>query len=444
MSTLYIANNRTEDMVGDLAAQTEEERRFAGAGAMRMVWFAKDDDVVVLPRLPEQAYLDYVTSMTRTRLSSLRLIVPPPGEAGEDIISPDRLLDSGFLAELRDAVADRTLTEIAPIYPDAAAVAVGRTLGAEDALPGARFAGQGGTTMINSKAVFRAVAAGIDAPIARGAVVTSHREAVAEIERILADGHPVILKKEHQVGGLGNEVVSRTGGVRPVGAGRVVVVPDRAAVEAYVEDRWNWLTGDRHDRFVVERYHEDSVSVYAEFLVTDDGVELLGQGEMTMSPVFSGLVSHAQSLSSRQVAELEQAARRICEPFRDLGYRGVLTPDAILTPDGELLLSETNARISGCTHLYLAIAECLGAREKLGDRVFLEQGGWRVPSFGAAVDLLDRSGLALDLTTRTGVVLVCDMSRLDGTVRYCVVAEDLASARQMQQELASLPVAAAV
>ncbi|SER90316.1 hypothetical protein SAMN05216188_11769 [Lentzea xinjiangensis] len=444
MTTLYISNNRTEDMVGILSAQTEEERVSAGIGAQRMVWFAGDGDVVVLPRMPEDAFLDYVMSLRGMRRSSLRLVTPPPGELGEHLLSPDRLEDSGFLAELRNVLDGRALREIIPVHPDPAVVAVARALGAEDKLPGARFAGQSGTTLINSKAVFRAVAAGIGVPIAPGAVVTNRRDAVEAIESLLADGHSVILKKEHQIGGLGNEVVSRRAGVRPLGASEVVHVTDRAAVEEYVARRWNWLTGDRHDRLVVERYYEDSVALYGEYLITDDGIELIGNGEMMMSPVLSGIILPAQPPSPEQLAELLLLGRRMCEPFRDMGYRGVLSPDAILTPDGELLFTEMNARITGCSHLHIAIAECAGGRERLGDRVVLEQGGWRVPSFGAAVDVLDRSGLALDPATRAGVVLGLDLTRLNGTVRCCFVAEDLPAALEMQRRLESLSVPVAV
>jgi hypothetical protein len=226
--------------------------------------------------------------------------------------------------------------------------------------------------------------------------------------------------------------------VQPIGAPRVVLAADRHAVEDYVASRWDWLTGGRHDRVVIERYYPESTPVYAEYLLTDGGIELLGQGEMLMSPVFSGIVAPAPSLSPALLAELDEHGRGLCKPFWDIGYRGVLTPDAFITPEGELLFSETNGRISGATHLYLAIADTLGGPERLRDRVFLERGSWQVPSFGTAVDRLAAAGLAFDHATGTGVVLVGDMTGVDGTVRHCVVGENLFHARDLERRLGSL------
>jgi Pre ATP-grasp domain len=64
MTTLHIANSRTEDMVGDLALQTDIERRIGGGNAQRVAWFAREGDVLVLPWAPEDVYLDYVAELT--------------------------------------------------------------------------------------------------------------------------------------------------------------------------------------------------------------------------------------------------------------------------------------------------------------------------------------------------------------------------------------------
>jgi Pre ATP-grasp domain/PGM1 C-terminal domain len=438
MTTLHIANSRTDDMVGDLALQTDIERRIGGGNAQRVAWFARDGDVLVLPWAPEDVYLDYVAELTGTRRSSLRLVVPPSGAVGADILSPDRLAHEGFREELKVALTDKNIREVAPIYADSAVVALARALGVEEMLPGHRFSGQGGSALVNSKAVFRAVAGGIGVPLAPGAVVTGRRDAEDAIDELLTAGHPVMLKQEYQAGGFGNEILSPVDGVRPTGAQRVVVLSDRRAVEEYLSERWKWLTGGRHNRLIVERYFPDSVPLYVEFLLSDVGVDLIGHGEMLTAPVVVGVVSPAPALTPSTLAELVDNGRRLCEPFRVMGYRGVISPDAFLTPQGELLFSETNGRITGSTHIHTAIGERLVGPEYLGSRVLLERGGWKVPSFGAAVDRLVAAGLAFDPVTRTGVVLVGDFQSANGTVRYCVVADDLESVDASERRLMTL------
>lgn len=438
MATLLIANTRTEDMIGDLAAQTDLERRLAGCSATRLVWFAKDEDVVVLPWRPDDLFVDYVTRMTGTRRSSLRLVAPPPGVVGVDLLSPDRLANGAFRAELREVLADRTVQEISPIYKDPSIVALARALGCEEALAGRQFSGQGGSALVNSKAVFRAIAAGLGVPTAPGAVVTHQAEAAEHIAAELSEGFPVMLKQEHQAGGAGNEVLSPVEGITPVGARHAVVIKGRPAVDDYLTRRWDWLTGGRGHRLVIERYYPDSVPFYVEFLAGEAASELLGHGQMLMTPILEGVVSPGPDLPPEQLPELVDHGRRLCEAFRLLGYRGVLTPDAFLTPSGQLLFSETNGRISGATHMHTAISDCLGGPGQLSDRVLLERGFWEVPSFGLALDLLDSSGLGLNQATRTGVALVCDMVPANGTVRHCIVAENLDAAYEQERRLKEL------
>lgn len=439
MIKLHIANNRTADLVGDLALQTDLQRRLAGCTAKRVAWFARDGDVLVLPWPPEEDYLDYVTALTSTRRSSLRLVVPPPGTVGRDILSPDRLAHAGFRSELRAALMGKSVSEVAPVYTDPAVVALARSLGIEDVLPGHRFGSQGGSALVNSKAVFRAIASGAAVPIAPGAVVTSERNAEDAIDDLLGSGHPVMVKLEHQMGGIGNEVLSRVDGIRPTGALRVVVLPDRRSIEEYLATHWEWLTAGRRNRLIVERYFPDSVPLYVEFLLSDSGLELIGHGEMLTAPVVVGLVTPAPALTPKSLAELVNSGRRLCEPYHVMGYRGIISADAFLTPCGQLLFCETNGRITGTTHLHTVIGERLVGPEYPRSRVLLDRSDWQVPSFGAAVERLAAAGLAFNASSRTGVVLVCDVEGTDDTVvEYCVVAEDLESARAVERELLAL------
>src|SRR5690349_16947927 len=101
VAVLHIANTFTEDIFGDLGSIPEGARQSAGCGAHRMVWFLGEGDVCVFPVLPEDSYVDYVTALTGVRRSSLRLLAPPPGALGVDLLSPDRLAAEEFRAELR-------------------------------------------------------------------------------------------------------------------------------------------------------------------------------------------------------------------------------------------------------------------------------------------------------------------------------------------------------
>ncbi|WP_329172748.1 peptide ligase PGM1-related protein [Streptomyces sp. NBC_01477] len=439
MRTLLIGNTRTEEMVGDLAALSPQAREAAGYGAHRMLWWAREGDVLVLPTLPDEAFADYVAALTGTPRASVTVLAPAPGRLGSGLLTPDRLADPALEEALRGALRKAQGSgpaglRITPVYPDATVADLARRLGAEAALPGFAFHAQGGSALVNSKAAFRAVAAGAGVPIAPGTVVIDPGEAARAIRALLGGGHCAIAKQEFSGGGLGNEILAPAPGVEPAGAPRAVVLPDGAAIDAYVAERWPWLTeGGRH-RLVVERYYAGAVPVYAEFVVADHAVELTGTGEMLMDPVVVGeIVPASARLTADATAELITVGRHLCEAYRALGYRGTISADAYLTPQGEIRFCEANGRITGSTHLHTVMAERLVGPAVRPRRVLLG-GECAAPSFPAAVAALDAAGLGFDPATGTGVVLVNDFGPAAGAVMYCVIAEDVAGARERQRE----------
>ncbi|MGW6915336.1 preATP grasp domain-containing protein [Kitasatospora sp. NPDC054939] len=439
MTTLHLGNNRTEEMVGDLSGMSPLELGFAGCGAQRMLWFAEDGDVVVLPWGPDPDYLAYVTGLTGTRPERLAFVVPPPGPQGSEVLTPDRLADPGFRDELRRALDGRPLDRVLAIAPNASVVELAAALGAEQAVPGYAFAAQGGLALVNSKAAFRALAAGAGVPIAPGTVATSPVEVEAAAEALLAAGHSVMLKVEYQAGGFGNEVLVRGEPIdSAAGAQRTVRLADRAEVAGYVAERWPWLTGGRAQRVVVERYFADAAPLYAEFLIGEHGSVLSGCGEMLMDPVVVGEITPPVTPDARTIAELVDRAARLCESLRVIGYRGTLSADAFLTPGGELYFCETNGRLTGSTHLHDALFARLVGAERRAERVILELAGLKVPTFPEAVEAVTAAGLAFDPTSATGVVFSCDFARADGSVMYCVIAGSAEEARAQEGRLRAL------
>ncbi|MFI9721862.1 peptide ligase PGM1-related protein [Streptomyces sp. NPDC052396] len=438
MTALLIGNTRTEDMVGDLGAQSVAQRRLAACAAHRMLWWARDGDVLVLPTAPGEDYADYVTALTGIRRDSLTVLVPAPGRLGAGILSPDRLADPGFLARLRTALAGRTVDRVLPVYADPAVAALAGRLGAESALPGHAFHAQGGGALVNGKAAFRAIAAGCGIPLPPGTVATNPEEAGLAVTALLDQGHCAILKQEFACGGAGNHILSPRPGVRPRGARTVTVTTGAAAVHGFLAERWPVLTAGHRHRLVIERYYPESTAVYAEFDIGDRAVTLLGTGEMLMDPTVTGEITPALVLPAGRHRLLIEEARRLCAVYQAMGYRGNLSPDAIHTPAGELLFTEANGRLTGSTHLHSAIGARLLGPDRRAHRVLAEDGGLPAPSFRAARDRLSAGGLAYDPATGTGTLLTADSTTADGTVTHCVIAEDADTVRDIQRALAGL------
>ncbi len=330
------------------------------------------------------------------------------------------------------------MTDLVCVYSDTAVARLVQAVGLEKAIPGHRFSGENGDAIVNSKAVFRAVAVAAGVPIAPGGVTGRREEAESLIRQLLAQG-PVMVKLEFSGGGLGNEVLTRAPGLRGTGALRTILLPDDQAVSDYLDDRWEWLTGEHKNRLVVEKYIPDTTTVYAEFTARDDGCRLSGTGEILFDPISFGEVIPPQSIDDKTHERLVEFGLRVCELFQALGYRGNICADAIVTSTGELFFTEVNGRLTASTHLHRnLVAHVVGASHP-GGRVFLEKGGQiTVPTFKAALERLAASGLAYDSQTGRGVVLTANYVPVSGKVTYCIVDEAIQAARSTEQALFSL------
>jgi hypothetical protein len=439
MTALLVANTKTEEIVGDLAGLPVDDRKIAGCGAQRLLWFARDGDIVIMPWMPDEAFVHHVTTLTGTRRSTLRLVVPDDGEFGPDILSRDRLLSPSCLDGVRAALDGRTIDRITAMCGDGAVAALARELGVPGTLPGSGLAAAGGVALVNAKSLFRAIAGGLGVPMPPGWIGNGQAGACRFIREELAAGQCVILKQDLQSGGKGNLVLSPVPDIRVAGTKLpAVVLPDPADVPAYLAGRWNWLSdGGRHS-VVIERYFTDAVPFFAEFSIGDNGARLAGHGEMLMTPTYAGVITPTPGLNPSVAREFIETAKRVCVPFQTMGYRGTVSVDAILTTGDRFWFSEINCRMGGSSHLHSVIGARIVGPNYQTERLLAERDGWGVPSFREAVHRLEAAGLAYDPETRLGVILTCDVVPANGTVRCCVIAEDMDAVRKYELLLGSI------
>lgn len=425
----------------DFSEYVRDDRGWVGWWVQRIAWFAQDGDVLLLPIEPDEAFLEYATSFTGTQRSTLQVVVAPSQNSAPGLLTYGRLADAKLRIALGTAIADRPVDAVLALWPDPMVVDLARALGAEEVVPGYRFVEQGGGILLNSKSVFRAIAAGLGISLPPGAVCSTRQMAEVGILSLLDDGHPVIVKRDYLSGGHGNEIITKGDEIRPIGARRTVVVASDADVRAYLNERWNWLTAGHRDRVVVERYFRDSSAFFVEFELGDEGAKLAGNGELLSAPFAVGQIMPAPSLDPATMAGLVEGGQRLCDAIQVLGYRGTLSVDAVVTPNGDVWFTEYNGRVTGSTHIYGVIGDRIIGERYGHDRVILERvwpPEWRVDSFRSAVEMLDRAGLAYDPETQAGVVLTNAFDAQFNGVMYCIVGEDLPTAWDRDHKLGRL------
>ena len=420
----------------DFDPSLREDRGWSDWWVQRIIWFAQNGDVVLLPSAPDESFLSYATRLSGVDRGSLSIVHPETGSWETDrtgwIDSPE------VVAATLAAIGDRRILEIFPLWPDSSVARAARSLKATPSLAGMGFVEQDGGRLLNSKSVFRAIADGCGAPVPRGGVCSNRATAKKVISTLLDGGKPAILKQDYLSGGRGNEVLSPGQEFQPIGARRVVPIRTGNDLEKYLEQNWSNLTYQNRDRLVVEEYFLDSRAYFCEYFITESGVELGGTGELLSAPYAVGQIMPAHDLSEAVMNQLLGGGERVCQAVRAIGYRGVLSCDGIVTPQGHVYFTEYNGRVSGSTHIYERIGKAVVGRQFGSDRVILERvwpTGWSVESFADAESRLELEGLAFDPTTNEGVVLTNAFNAAYSGVMYCIVAPEVRSARAIENRL---------
>src|SRR5947209_10157086 len=127
-------------------------RRRAGASwwIQRLLWFATEGDLLVLPAAPSPALVDYITSLTKVDAESLRILVPPPGIYGTEWLTEDRVMNPPFIEAVRAGLKNKSVDDIFWLFPDTFIAIFASALGLSSTLSGAGFLSQDGGVLVNS------------------------------------------------------------------------------------------------------------------------------------------------------------------------------------------------------------------------------------------------------------------------------------------------------
>jgi hypothetical protein len=403
-------------LIGNHIDPAIRDRGDLRAWTQRIVWFAREGDVIVLSDDPDPRFLAYATSFTGVDAQSLHIVVPPTGRHGGRLLDPESLADAGFVSTVRDRLGEVGLDQVEEVFalwPSAHVSRLAATLGVEDRFPGAGFFSQGGGELGNNKATFRALAAGAGVPIPAGSVCRSVHEAVAATADLLAVTGAVVVKQAHNGAGVGNQLVVRDASlpVDHVGARHLHQLDGRDpnAIEAYWMQRWDWASAHGHFPVVVEEFTPHTGSVYSEHHVADQGSRPTEMGTLHyVGRRLSHQVVPLRGVDDGVRERLLRGGTQLAEAYRAFGYRGYLSADAIVTPEGQVVFTEVNAQVSGSLHIYEVIAHHVVGVAAIPQRSVVEYHvppTWAVPDFETFLAAVDELGCTYDPDARTGVIV---------------------------------------
>ncbi|TVZ90513.1 hypothetical protein FB157_111171 [Streptomyces sp. BK340] len=304
--------------------------------------------------------------------------------------------------------------EVWALWPSASVARFATALGLSEKLPGAGFFAQGGGELVNNKTVFRMLAAAAGTPVAAGTVVRDPGEAAAATQQLLDGAGAVVVKQAHNGAGVGNELLvadpllatGHAGARHLHQLGRTDLI---TGVTAYWSERWTWASADGRFPVVIEEFIPDARTVYCEQHLTDTGIQPTEMGELRYT---SRRLSHEsvplRDLTPTVEKQLLEGSARLAATYQNVGYRGRLSTDAIVTPDGQVLFTEVNAQVTGSWHIYEVFAHHIVHANAAPERTVTEShvpAHWTVPDGATFHRTLTELGLAYDPATRTGVIV---------------------------------------
>lgn len=183
---------------------------------------------------------------------------------------------------------------------------------------------------------------------------------------------------------------------------------------------------------VIEAYYDATKVIYAEFEIGQDwSITHLNHGIMRMEPQWCGFEIPG-NLTVNETSKFLALSQHLAVAARDIGFRGKINFDAIITKDGRIIFSEFNGRLGGCTH----IDEL--ARRILGDSYLDTHQIVTRNKIGCdSWDRIERAmnkGLAFDPRKGEGVIVLTDSIRLLGTIEVMTIAANLQRAIKLEVE----------
>ena len=363
MPKIIIMNNVTQQMLGDNIS--ELAKSMAAKASWRNIWLAKEGDIVISPVPLQTKFLNYVGLTLGIDYRKLKIVVPKGDPKKPDSLTDDRLLEPLVISQIKTFAGKLNNWLLCPCYFTSGVGLLGEKLGLNIKLN--LFSVNSGHDLFNRKADFRRMASGINLPVPKGEIVYSCKIFKDSIERNIKETGIVIVKQNKSAGSMGNVIITSELTAPLPGASYMYSMQE--FLDQY-EDIWSNLTDNGDNEFVVETYYKSKLAMYSEYLIGEDGIpKYLNSGKIKLIEsnkkekdelIWEGLEIPAQG-PIHTMTVLNGESMRFANLASQMGYRGLINIDAIITANNRILFNEVNGRWGGGTVMHFLALDLLGS-----------------------------------------------------------------------------------
>lgn len=161
---------------------------------------------------------------------------------------------------------------------------------------------------------------------------------------------------------------------------------------------------------------------------------------VTSAGVFQGVEINAGIMSERIAARVIDTGFYVGEQYASNGYRGYYELDFVAAKNGDIVVTESNTRRTGGTHVYKTAVTLIG-KEFMRDSYILSNNSYTLPnrarpSFRTIRELL--APLLFDKTKKTGIVIASSGLLSQGNLAYMVFGKNEKQALETEKEMEGL------
>ncbi|MFT7144286.1 MAG: hypothetical protein ACI8QY_000334 [bacterium] len=173
--------------------------------------------------------------------------------------------------------------------------------------------------------------------------------------------------------------------------------------------------------------------LYSEYRIEEDGetTTFLNNGTLRMEPIDIGdgefaLQWHGfempATLPPHSAARLSSACTKWAKLCADLGYRGMINIDSIVTSDDKIIINEVNGRMGGCSHIHHVAETVLG--KNYGDHYFINTRiNVQAPDFNTLINSAPYKGMLFDRSVKRGVIVLVNDNIFTNTIQYMIISD---------------------
>jgi hypothetical protein len=416
-------------------AGTTDTARDLRSWTQRILWFVRPGDTILASTEPDHDFAQYV-HQTLGYPSLTPAIVLSGGRFDGKFLDPITVLEH-FTSHTH------AYDDVVAFWPGSwLADLISLTARAADCQQHTFFR-SGGGELLNSKAGFRLLAAGLGLPLPDGAVCHTPDAMRRVLHQFITAGQTAVVKRSHAAAGTGNEIITPGNycNLQTAGGRHLSTAATSDEVSRYVSQRWPWASEDDRHPVVVEEFVPNSTSIYIEYILAEHGLSSAVCGELRYRDRWLVEESVPLDATNHPVDRLRTASQAYAQFVWQLGYRGPLGLDAVHQPStGRVVFTEANTRVSGSTHLY-QVFQKLAAHPALVEVTQCQAPDhWTVGSTAEFLDKLQAADLLAQAGHDHGVLLVHPIIDRISTQKflYAVLHTDRMQLATVRQKMESL------